>query len=145
MGKSKLSLLDMSNKNHLEMLKRYTQQNNIKVDLEIKTDDSNEINSYVFESIGNEIIDMCLIQCQKDIKLGTITSVGETKQELILEVTNYLLNVLNMESVFVRVGKNNKKIIKYLEDNSFESLGTEEDETMFLKEKKPEIIKQRAI
>ena len=145
MGKSKLSLLDMSNKNHLEMLKRYTQQNNIKVDLEIKTDDSNEINSYVFESIGNEIIDMCLIQCQKDIKLGTITSVGETKQELILEVTNYLLNVLNMESVFVRVAKNNKKIIKYLEDNSFESLGTEEDETMFLKEKKPEIIKQRAI
>lgn len=145
MGKSKLSLLDMSNKNHLEMLKRYTQHNNIKVDLEIKTDDSNEINSYVFESIGNEIIDMCLIQCQKDIKLGTITSVGETKQELILEVTNYLLNVLNMESVFVRVGKNNKKIIKYLEDNSFESLGTEEDETMFLKEKKPEIIKQRAI
>jgi hypothetical protein len=127
------------------MLKRYTQQNNIKVDLEIKTDDSNEINSYVFESIGNEIIDMCLIQCQKDIKLGTITSVGKIKQELILEVTNYLLNVLNMESVFVRVGKNNKKIIKYLEDNSFESLGTEEDETMFLKEKKPEIIKQRAI
>lgn len=145
MGKSKLSLLDMSNKNHLEMLKRYTQQNNIKVDLEIKTDDSNEINSYVFESIGNEIIDMCLIQCQKDIKLGTITSVGETKKELILEVASYLLNVLNMESVFVRVGKNNKKIIKYLEDNSFESLGTEEDETMFLKEKKPEIIKQRAI
>ena len=135
----------MSNKNHLEMLKNYTKKNNIKVNLEIKTDDSNEINSYVFESISNEIIDICLIQCQKDIKLGTITSVGETKKELILEVTSYLLNVLNMESVFVRVDKNNKKLIKYLEDNSFESLGTEDDETMFLKEKKPEIIKQRAI
>lgn len=145
MGKSKLSLLDMSNKNHLEMLKNYTKKNNIKVNLEIKTDDSNEINSYVFESISNEIIDICLIQCQKDIRLGTITSVGETKKELILEVASYLLNILNMESVFVRVDKNNKKLIKYLEDNSFESLGTEEDETMFLKEKKPEIIKQRAI
>lgn len=143
MSKIKLNLLDMSNKNHLEMLKRYTQQNNIKVDLEIKTDDSNEINSYIFESIGNEIIDMCLIQCQKDIKLGTITSVGETKQELILEVTNYLLNILNMESVFVRVDKNNKKLIKYLEENLFESLGLEQGEITFLKEKTTELKKQR--
>ena len=117
MGKSKLSLLDMSNKNHLEMLKNYTKKNNIKVNLEIKTDDSNEINSYVFESISNEIIDICLIQCQKDIRLGTITSVGETKKELILEVASYLLNILNMESVFVRVDKNN--IEKNLTPNDF--------------------------
>lgn len=145
MGKSKLSLLDMSNKNHLEMLKRYTQQNNIKVNLEIETDDSNEINSYIFESINNEIINMCLIQCQKDIKLGTITSVGEIKEELILEVTNYLLNVLNMESVFIKVNKNNKKTIKYLAENLFESLGVEQDELTFLKEKNPESIKQRTV
>lgn len=145
MGKSKLSLLDMSNKNHLEMLKRYTQQNNIKVNLEIETDDSNEINSYIFESINNEIINMCLIQCQKDIKLGTITSVGEIKEELILEVTNYLLNVLNMESVFIKVNKNNKKTIKYLAENLFESLGVEQDELTFLKEKDPESIKQRTV
>ena len=143
MGKSKLSLLDMSNKNHLEMLKNYTKKNNIKVNLEIKSDDSNEINSYVFESISNEILDICLIQCQKDIRLGTITSVGETKKELILEVASYLLNILNMESVFVRVDKNNKKLIKYLEENLFESLGVEQGEITFLKEKTTELNKQR--
>jgi len=143
LGKSKLSLLDMSNKNHLEMLKNYTKKNNIKVNLEIKSDDSNEINSYVFESISNEIIDICLIQCQKDIRLGTITSVGETKKELILEVASYLLNILNMESVFVRVDKNNKKLIKYLEENLFESLGVEQGEITFLKEKTTELNKQR--
>lgn len=145
MSKGKLDLLDISNKDHLEMLKRYTKHNNIRINLDINIDDSNEINAYMFDSVDNEIIDMCFIQCQKDIKAGTITTIGPTKKELLLEVTNYLLDILNMESVFIKVDKNNKKVINYLEKNLFESLGEEHEEIVFLKEKELDITKQRAI
>ena len=50
-----------------------------------------------------------------------------------------------MEEAFINVANNNPNLIKYLEKNGFESLGEEDGNIIFLKEKTEEQVKSITI
>ena len=147
MSKNKLDLLDITDKKSKEMIKEYEQREGITLDLDvIKNNNSNEFNAYIYSRKDIGIKDLCLIQCQKDIKSATIISMGkETSKDILPMTTDYLLNTLGMESVFIRVNKDDRKTMKYLEEKGFESLGNENNDVVYLREKELSITKQRTM
>ena len=68
-----------------------------------------------------------------------------SKKSLIKDATNYALEILGMEEAFINVANNNPNLIKYLEKNEFESLGEEDGNIIFLKEKTEEQVKSITI
>ena len=147
MSRNKLDLLDTSNDKHRKMIKEYEQRKGIKLDLDIiNNSNSNELNAYIYSSDEEKIKDICLIQCQKDIKTATIINIDKDTSKTILPVTsNYLINTLGMESVFIRVDMDDKQIMKYLEEKGFESLGDENGDIIYLREKVSTITKERTM
>ena len=139
--------LDISNKKHQELLKKYEEEND-KINIQKRYDkSSNEQNIYLCFEKDDMITDVVLIQCMKDVKNCMITYLKKNKKnkDVILSSTNYALNTLGMEEAFVNIEKSDKKIMAFLEKMNYESLGEENGYMLYLKEKSEILIRERAI
>ena len=112
-----------------------------------KEDNSNEFDKYIYTEKDNQIDSIFLIQCLRDIKTCNVIWLNAdlSKKSLIKDATNYALEILGMEEAFINVANNNPNLIKYLEKNEFESLGEEDGNIIFLKEKTEEQVKSITI
>ena len=112
-----------------------------------KEDNSNEFDKYIYTEKDNQIDSIFLIQCLRDIKTCNVIWLNAdlSKKSLIKDATNYALEILGMEEAFINVANNNPNLIKYLEKNDFESLGEEDGNIIFLKEKTEEQVKSITI
>lgn len=139
--------LDISNKKHQELLKKYEEEND-KINIQKRYDkSSNEQNIYLCFEKDDMITDVVLIQCMKDVKNCMITYLKKNKKnkDVILSSTNYALNTLGMEEAFVNIEKSDKKIMAFLEKMNYESLGEENGYMLYLKEKSEILIRERII
>ena len=112
-----------------------------------KEDNSNEFDKYIYTEKDNQIDSIFLIQCLRDIKTCNVIWLNAdlSRKSLIKDATNYALEILGMEEAFINVANNNPNLIKYLEKNGFESLGEEDGNIIFLKEKTEEQVKSITI
>ena len=139
--------LDISNKKHQELLKKYEEEND-KINIQKRYDkSSNEQNIYLCFEKDDMITDVVLIQCMKDVKSCMITYLKKNKKnkDVILSSTNYALNTLGMEEAFINIEKSDKKIMAFLEKMNYESLGEENGYMLYLKEKSEILIRERII
>ena len=112
-----------------------------------KEDNSNEFDKYIYTEKDNQIHSIFLIQCLRDIKTCNVIWLNAdlSRKSIIKDATNYALEILGMEEAFINVANNNPNLIKYLEKNEFESLGEEDGNIIFLKEKTEEQVKSITI
>ena len=112
-----------------------------------KEDNSNEFDKYIYTEKDNQIDSIFLIQCLRDIKTCNVIWLNAdlSRKSIIKDATNYALEILGMEEAFINVANNNPNLIKYLEKNGFESLGEEDGNIIFLKEKTEEQVKSITI
>ena len=112
-----------------------------------KEDNSNEFDKYIYTEKDNQIDSIFLIQCLRDIKTCNVIWLNAdlSRKSIIKDATNYALEILGMEEAFINVANNNPNLIKYLEKNGFESLGEEDGNIIFLKEKTEEQLKSKTI
>lgn len=100
---------------------------------------SNEIETSLFIELDNVIKDICHITGEKDRKVCTITFADiKTKlrnRRIITLATDYALDSLGMEDVFVSIQQDDQNMITNLEARGFESLGEEAGKLIYLKEK----------
>lgn len=102
--------------------------------------ESNEIHQSLFLQDEEVITDSCHIQAEKDMKSCRIffapISTGRNRK-LIPLATDYAFDVLGMEDVFVTVNASGseQELAENLEHNGYESLGENDGNIMYLKEK----------
>ena len=96
---------------------------------------------------NDEIKDMCHIVGEKDIKTCyvSLAPIKGKRKRLINGLTDYVFNTLNMEQLFISIKKEDTNIIKTLEEEDFESLGEENNQLLFLKDKEEQKEKGRRI
>lgn len=165
MSVSSLYTVNPYNDIHIQMLKEYEKRNDISINLseQLKKMASsipeeeylnrkrnrNEIEERLFLEKDSIIIDSCHIQGEKDMKTGRITlspPKGITKRRRIVPLaTNYALDTLNLEEVFIMIDPTDKETISYLKQNGYECLEEEQGNILFLKEKEERINNKRMI
>ena len=161
----RLYLVDPFNDNHLEMIREFEQEHNLssnylktigkirasasKEEYLQKKKKRNEIEEDLFIVKDSKIIDYCHITGEKDIKTGRIIPASlkelERKRRIISLATDYAMDTLGLEEVFVEINPANKGLIDYLEKKGYENLGEENDRIICLKEREEEIKNQRMI
>lgn len=135
--------LDISDINKIREIEKII---GITIDIN-KEDNSNEFDKYIYTEKDNQIDSIFLIQCLRDIKTCNVIWLNAdlSRKSIIKDATNYALEILGMEEAFINVANNNPNLIKYLEKNGFESLGEEDGNIIFLKEKTEEQVKSITI
>lgn len=138
-----------------QLLKEFEQANNIKSKIysylkniketmskeeyEQKQKEENDVIQGIYIKDGNYIKDCCFLEGQKDIRKCTISfsplQKNLKKRFLLSAVTDYALNTLNMEEVFISLEKEDIKSLKQLEENNFENIGEVNGCLIYLKEK----------
>ena len=106
----------------------------------------NEFEKIIFIEKDNKITDCCYIYGEKDIKQCRITPINsDRRKEMTISATNYALNNLGMEEVFIPVDKDDNSMITYLELREYENIGEVEGNILLLKEKKEKENSQRMV
>jgi len=159
----RLFLLDPYNDAHLDKIIVFENENNIidkpslyikKIRESISKEDyydpnKNELEEIIFTEKNNKITDCCYIQGEKDIKQCKITPLNindkNKRRHLVENATNYALDTLGMEEVFIKADYNDNSMINYLELKGFENLGEIEGSILLLKEKEEKENSQRMI
>ena len=165
MSIEKLFLLDPYNEKHISMIKTFEKENDLsskisenigKIRSSISKEnylknkkELNEISENIFLEKESKITDCCFIQGEKDIKTCKITFYPLKnkiiKRKLANYVSNYAINTLGMEEVFLNISANDKNMINYLESLGYENLGEENNKIIYLKEKEEKKEVQRKI
>ena len=165
MSIERLFLLDPYNDKHLSMIKLFEKENDLsskisesisKIRSSISKDnyliekkESNEINENIFLEKESKIIDCCFIHGEKDIKTCKISfypiKSKILKRKLISYVSNYAINTLGMEEVFINAAKTDKSMINYLNSLGYENLGEENNKIIYLTEKEEKKEEQRKV
>jgi hypothetical protein len=163
MNTERLFLVDPYNYAHINLIDEFERENEIStktsefldnLKAELSKEEylkqkrlSNDIEESLFIETNKKIKDSCHIQGVKDIKTCTITFAPiKTKlrnRRLITLATDYAFNTLDMYEVFIKVSKDDKNMIENLNARGFESLGEEEGNLIFLKEKEETKVEQR--
>ena len=114
--------------------------------LEIKNT-ANEIEELLIVEEDSKIKGYCHIHGEKDIKMCKIAFPKNDSilKSNILGLTEYAQNELGFEEVFIKLDLTDKNKSKKLEELGFESLGEESGSLIFLKEREPELNRQRKI
>ena len=148
-----LIVVNPRNKEHLELIEKYEEENEINTrtssylkrmnqmsEEEYKNykRTTNEIEESLLLKKENEIKDICHIEGEKDRKVCSISfSPIRTKlrnRRLITLAIDYAFHILKMESIFVKISKKDKNMIENLEIRGFENLGIEDNDIIYLKE-----------
>ena len=163
MNIERLFLLDPYNDAHLDKIIVFENENSIidkpslyikKIRESISKEDyydpnKNELEEIIFTEKNNKITDCCYIQGEKDIKQCKITPLNindkNKRRHLVENATNYALDTLGMEEVFIKADYNDNSMINYLELKGFENLGEIEGSILLLKEKEEKENSQRMI
>ena len=139
MSTIKLFPLNPKSLSHIKLLEEYRQDNNISTPIGIyqKEESFVDFSLDLLLEEKKKIKDICHIQGYKDIKSCTISvaSNKKKKRKILSLATDYALNTLGMETVYLRINPDDNNVIKYLEDNKFECLGDEKGSIIYLKEK----------
>ena len=103
--------------------------------------ENNEVHQILFLQSDNKIIDSCHIQGEKDMKscrifFAPIITIGRNRPLVTLS-TDYAINVMGMEDVFVTVTTDgsDRLLRENLEEKGFEDLGEDNGTITYLKEK----------
>ena len=155
----RLYIIDPYDNDHVNLLMNYEKENKVstksletllKVRESLSKEEYQELKknindiemSLILEESGT-IKDLCFIQGEKDIKtckLFFTPIVPKTKTRKLLNLaTDFALNTLGMESVFVLTNKEDKVMHTSLENRGYESLGVEGDSIIYLKEQEFEL------
>ena len=164
MSTEKLFILNPYNEKHLELVKQFEIKNNLdqkitesiknitenyqKEDYLSKMTNSNRIEESLFLLESKEIVDICFIEAEKDIKTCKIRSSLENNpknKQMLLQATNYALNTLNMEYVLLCISPADINTIKALSEKGYENLGKEGNSIVFLKDNEETVKGQRMI
>ena len=110
---------------------------------EYKASRANEFDTTLLLIEEGKIIDGCNIQGARDIKTCTIffAPINQRNSPLITQATDYALDGLGMEEVFVSIKVTDKNMIGNLESRDFENLGEEDGYVTYLKEKEDQDTK----
>jgi len=161
----RLFLVDPYNNKHMELIQSFEKKHNLSGDYSKalgilrnsltkeeylqQQKKSNEIEEDLFIEKDSEIEDYCHIHGEKDMKRCRILPASlkelERKRRIISLATDYALNRLGLEEVFIEITPENKGLMTYLENKGYENLGEEKDKIIYLKEKEDEIRNQRMI
>lgn len=153
MTSERLFLLDPYNDTHLEKITTFEEENNCldkpseyieKIRKTISSDDyfdsnKNEFEEIIFIEKASKMTDCCYIQGERDIKKCKVIPLNikdkNRRRHLVELATNYALDTLGMEEVFVSATPNSNSMITYLELKGFENLGEVGGNILLLKEK----------
>lgn len=151
LNNEKLLLVDSYDEDYKKMIEEFEKENGIVTGTYIShvSNVSNEIKESLFLEFNSKVIDLCYIEGEKDIKACTVSFAPLKKKlkkrDLIGIATDYAINHLKMEEIFVKVSPEDKTMIDILKQNSFENLGENEGEIVFLKEREEELETQRKL
>ena len=163
MNTERLFLLDPYNDSHLEKITAFENENNCtdKPSDYIKNiresishydyydPNKNELEEIIFTEKSGRITDCCYIQGERDIKKCKVIPLNindkNRRRHLVELATNYALDTLGMEEVFVSASEDNNNMINYLELKGFENLGEVNGSILLLKEKEEKENSQRMI
>ena len=155
----RLYILDPFDDNHIRLLVNYEKENNVSTKSlekllktrEILTQEeyqelkkkNNDIEMSLFLEESGKIKDLCFVQGEKDRKICKLfftPILPRTKTRKLLNLaTDFALNTLGMESVFVLTDRADKSMHARLESIGYESLGLEENLVVYLKEQELEL------
>ena len=165
MSTERLYLVDPYNERHIEMIRQFEIDHKLSLQyseslgkiassvsqekyLQAKRD-KNEIEEDLFIEKDSQIVDYCHIHGEKDVKSVKIIPASlkelERKRRIVTLATNYAMNILGMEEVFVEINPKNRGLMNYLENKGYENLGEEEDKIIYLKEREEMVNSQRMI
>lgn len=135
----RLFIFDPLNEDHIRLLDEFQRENEINLSGSLETgQDPNEINTCLFIEESSKMRDFCQIQGVKDLKNCNITVAPietKRKRKLIKQATNYALNTLGMEEVFVNISPKDDKLAMNMELDGYEPIGEQDGNLMFLMEK----------
>jgi len=135
---SKLIPIDPNNIKHIEFLEEFKTYNyKTPIGIIKNQDDNNDISMELLLEEKNNITDICHLQGVKDMKQCFISCLEKKKKKrnIIPMATNYAMNTLGMEEVFIKIKPDDKNMLEYLFENNYEYLGDEKGSIIFLKEK----------
>lgn len=155
MKKEELFQVNPFNNNHIKMIQDFERENEIKTrttdflnkltkemtkeEYEKNKLNSNEIEESLFIKEAKKIKDSCHIYGEKDIKSCNISFAPiKTKlqnRRLLSLAVDYAMNILGMVDIFIKANFDDKNMIANLEAKGFESLGEENGQLIYLKEK----------
>ena len=139
---TKLIPLDPHNLKHIELIDQFQQKEGVFTPIGTlkKEETANDFSIELLLEDNKEIKDICHLQGVKDMKQCFITFVSKNKKKrkIIPLATTYAMNVLGMESVFIKISPKDENMIKYLYESNYECLGDEKGNIVFLKEKQYE-------
>lgn len=132
--------LDKPSKNIMEIIKNTSRE-------EYYDSNKNEFEKIIITEEDNAITDCYYICGEKDIKQCKIISITKThkKRKTTELVTDYALNNLGMEEVFIPLSKEDESMITYLELSGYENLGEVDGNILLLKENQGKENSQRMI
>lgn len=164
MNTNKLIIANPFSDEHVSLLDEFERQLGIEahtkeVSLAIRTTTSeenynnqlrraNDISLTLFTTAAGKVADSCSIQGTRDIKTCNISFAPLTHSKnrpLITMATDYALNGLGMEEVFVSIKATDKNMINNLETREFENLGEENGYITYLKEKEDQTVKSNLV
>ena len=142
----RLFILDQQNEDHIRLLDEFQTENNIDLSYCLKQDeDSNSINECLFIEESSKMRDFCQIQGVKDLKKCNINVARiETKRKrrLIPNAIDYALNTLEMEEAYVNISPKDERLAMNMELDGYESIGEQDGNLVFLKEREDVFNKQ---
>lgn len=156
-------LLDPYNDEQLDSIKRFEDENKCidKLSSYIKRirdtityedyydTNKNEFEGILFTEKTGKISDCCYINVERDRKVCTITPINinnkNKKRNIPEQATNYALDTLGMEEVFISANIDDNDMITNLELSGFENIGEVEGKILLLKDKEEKENSQRMI
>ena len=125
MSIEKIVQFNPKNKDHLKMVKQYATEKQISLPMDkILNNDSqdNDYGIYLFIECNNKIKDICYLQCTKDIKACNISHEKNSlnSKKILVYATEYALNNLGMESVFIKIDPTDDTTRNYLSKLNYE-------------------------
>lgn len=132
-------IFDSKNKDHKRLLDEFQKDNGIDLSNFFEYDDNpNTINECLFIEKMSKMKDFCQITGVRDLKICNINTAdieSKQKRKIIKQATDYALNILGMEEVFVNIPTNDETLLTSMELEGYEPITDEAGHLFFLKDK----------
>lgn len=158
----RLYLANPYNRNHLNLIQSFEKEHDItssastfigeictkfsEEEYEQRKKQDNEINEIIFIESNSKIKDLCQIQGEKDVKICYVTFAPikvSKKRQLVTLATDYAMNTLHMQEVFMRILPEDRSMLQILTNQGFENLGEDRGTIIFLKDYVEELTPKR--
>lgn len=100
---------------------------------------NNELNVIAFTMSDNKMKDYCYIKGEKDRKVCELffaqLNSNQNTRPIMQKVSNYVLDIMGMEQVYVSLTRDEKKLYSQLTSHGYEDIGEVNGKITFIKEK----------